>query len=155
LIDILIEQSQFSDAAQLYLEYLVDPENSVKMYCLGSQWDKAERVCARYGSDVTLVHDALISSCETLERLIKAIIDTFTKNIERLLIVRAKRLEKSMVEIDDRLDNIDIMSDTSSMATTRTGFSGRSGMTSQSSRTTKSRRGTQDIFRAEGWDFRA
>jgi elongator complex protein 1 len=139
LVDILIEQSQYSDAAQLYLEYLEDPENSVKMFCLASQWVKAERVCARYGIDVLCVLDALVSSCATLNKLIKSSIETFLKQAERLRVVRATRLAKAFTigEIDDRLDNIDIMSDTSSMATTRTGFSGASD---RSSRTTRSRR---------------
>jgi elongator complex protein 1 len=139
LVDILKEQSQFSDAAQLYLEYLDDPENAVKMYCLASQWAKAERLCARYGIDVSRVLEAMLSSCETLNRLIQSSIETFNTQTARLRIVRASRLAKaSMVgEIDDRLDNIDIMSDTSSMATTRTGFSGTSA---QSSRTSRSRR---------------
>ncbi|KAJ2467966.1 putative elongator complex protein 1, partial [Coemansia sp. RSA 2337] len=141
---VLAEHHLFLDAATVLLEYTERDEDAVALLVRGAHWAEAVRSSLlRQRADLveTTVRPGLLEAQAALLEDIREISSTFTAKLERLREVRATPLEVLAAtgqpgEADDSLDNIDVMSDTTSMASQFSTFSAT--ITNASSRMTGS-----------------
>ncbi|KAJ3297896.1 hypothetical protein HDU79_001653 [Rhizoclosmatium sp. JEL0117] len=154
----LFERHEYRDAATVYLEYSGEVVLGVRALLKACLWDEAVRVAYKYkrGDLVsTEVKDGVFAEYESTMDDLKEMLVTFQKQRARLDIVRREHLEYQAKiesgEYDPLLDNVDMMSDTTSMASSRrTGFSSRSGKSAISTGTSSKARRRQDRKRAAG-----
>lgn len=145
LVDILVTLQDYSDAAEVSLEYLNDASMAVSLYCRACDWNKAQLVAARWNIS-QVVPESLETHSKGMRDGIHESLGTFKSNSSRLQVVRAKKLEKEQArfkcdEGNELLDDIDVMSDTTSMATTRmTRSSTSTSQYSSSAKSAKSRK---------------
>ncbi|KAJ3033897.1 hypothetical protein HDV00_005666 [Rhizophlyctis rosea] len=152
LADELAEQRKYAESARLLLDYAqVKPKEAVQTLVKGSLWSEASRVAHTNGlSDMieSTVKPGILEGCSQLLDDIRDMRESFAKQRERLNQVRDEKARKAAdaenAPHDDRLDNIDLLSDTTSMATTRftgsTVSTGRTGSTARTGKSSKIRR---------------
>lgn len=154
----LIEAQKFRDAATIYAEYLQQPILGIEVLIKGGLWDEAILIAHKYKLPEILrstIRPSMVSYSQVFVSDVNEANDTFEKQALRLRQVRiektiARGIIKNNLEqiidgvIDERLNDIDMMSDTSSMASTRltsstqrskyTAFTGMSGKTGKTAR---------------------
>ncbi|KAJ3332544.1 hypothetical protein HDU76_013855, partial [Blyttiomyces sp. JEL0837] len=148
----LLETHKFKDAAIVLEDYAKDTLGAVRALARGSMWAEALRLSRKNGKHQFVdeaVKPAVLEGADVTTDLIKEMTETFVKQTERLKSVKAEKERKQAMidagEYDPLLDTIDMMSDTSSMAssgnrsnmTGRTGITGLTGLTGLSSKTGK------------------
>lgn len=156
LVEGLIENRRFEEAALICAEYLKIPVKSVDILIKGGLWSRAIFLASEHQlTDImeSIIKPELFSYSQNLLAELLEDSTTFEKQVLRL---REVRIAKTQVSIsasnggevnDDRLDNIDMLSDTASMATTRitastgrTSYTGMSSMTAKTGKTSRARR---------------
>ncbi|KAJ3091877.1 hypothetical protein HK102_012927 [Quaeritorhiza haematococci] len=150
LADFLLEKHRYAEAARIFSEYLLNPEEAVKALVKGSQWDEAVRMSHLHGKSSYIDEVVKPGAYEAFEHMLADIDQmrtTFEKQTQRLQVVREEKARKlaQLLQFghDESLDDIDIMSDTTSMVTSRvTGATSRisSVSTARTPRTSKGRR---------------
>ncbi|KAJ2909750.1 putative elongator complex protein 1 [Coemansia aciculifera] len=132
---VLADHHLFLDAATVLLEYTERDEDAVALLVKGAHWAEAVRTSLlRQRADLveTTVRPGLVEAHATLLEDIREIGSSFASKLERLREVRAMPLEVIAAngqpqvpqgEGDGNLDNIDVMSDTTSMASQFSTFS--------------------------------
>ncbi|KAJ3416474.1 hypothetical protein HDV05_001632 [Chytridiales sp. JEL 0842] len=130
----LIEKHRYKDAATVYFDYTDKFEEGVKILTKGSFWTEACRMAHRCGLSHMIeevVKPGALDACEAMIDELKEMKETFNKQRARLTSVREEKARKQALldsgEHDPLLDSIDMMSDTSSMATSRSGTGTRTG----------------------------
>ncbi|KAL2911621.1 putative elongator complex protein 1 [Polyrhizophydium stewartii] len=127
LIEILLERRDYAAVSRLCLDVLKNPERAVEALADGSQWRDAVLVATMHNlahlKQATIKPALMRVATHTLEE-IKEMAVTFDKQRSRLREVREEKKKKQELAAaggvpDDRLDDIDLFSDTASMATTR------------------------------------
>ncbi|KAJ1752223.1 putative elongator complex protein 1 [Coemansia sp. RSA 1821] len=125
---VLADSHKFSSAAAVLFEYTEETEDAVMLLVRGSHWAEAVRSSlARNRADLieTTILPGIDSACESLDEDISEIRDAFAAKVERLRVVRATPLnlmsEVQNLPVDD---NVDVMSDTASMASQFSTFTG-------------------------------
>ncbi|KAJ3312662.1 hypothetical protein HDV04_002804 [Boothiomyces sp. JEL0838] len=162
LIEGLLEIRKHKEASTIYAEYLNDPVLSIETLVAGGYYTDAI-LLAQKTSHSRLVKEviqpAILSHGNTFLQELKEIYETFEKQTIRLRQVRIEKTKKIEIqgEIDERLDNIDMFSDTASMATTqmtgntartgRTNYTFLTGMTGASTKTGKTGRARRKLAR--------
>ncbi|KAI8827292.1 IKI3 family-domain-containing protein [Fimicolochytrium jonesii] len=167
LADEMTRRLQYRDAARVLLDHAKRPVAAIKTLAKGSLWAEASRTA--YLLDLPNLVDEVIKprvleACTQLLEEIKEMSADLTKRHDRLRrfrIEKAKALatlsDPSSEANDPSLDNIDMFSDTTSMATTRitayTGYTSSVGSraTARTARTAKARR-KMERKRATGRD---
>ncbi|KDN37370.1 IKI3-domain-containing protein [Tilletiaria anomala UBC 951] len=116
--------NQFADAAQVSLGHLRDVESAVMFFCKANDIAQAKRICALYGRlDLveTTIKPQTLEAHTTLLETITEMQEQLTKQFARLCELLSKAEESSdglLLEEDNRgLDNIEVMSDTSTQIT--------------------------------------
>ncbi|KAJ2385512.1 putative elongator complex protein 1 [Coemansia sp. RSA 2603] len=148
---VLADHHMFMDAATVLLEYTEEDEDAVALLVRGSHWTEAIRSSLlRQRTDLieTTIQPGIMRAYESLNEDIEEIRDTLTSKCNRLREVRSKPLEM-IIEHHAALasglgegndgplpDNIDVMSDTTSLASKFSTFTGT--VTNASSRMTGS-----------------
>ncbi|KAH6585500.1 hypothetical protein BASA50_001109 [Batrachochytrium salamandrivorans] len=152
LIEILTEQHDLLAVSRICIDILSDPTRAVSALVMGHHWKDSVLVATVHrllSLKDKVIHPALLKATNQVLDETKEMIITFDKQRSRLAQVREEKLRKQAAidaggVPDDRLDDIDMFSDTSSMATTRiTGSvtnSRASMMSSRTGRTSKQRR---------------
>ncbi|KAJ3095479.1 hypothetical protein HDU97_006901 [Phlyctochytrium planicorne] len=127
----LDEAHRYREAGAVLIEYAGDVLGGVRYLLRGSDWFEAWRMClARKRLDLIdeIVKPGILDGFELFKEDLTSMRDTFTKQRSRLNEVRAEIARKKALaesgEYDPILDSIEMMSDTSSMATSRTGHTG-------------------------------
>ncbi|KAJ3272885.1 hypothetical protein HDV01_005208 [Terramyces sp. JEL0728] len=131
----LLEVRKFKEVATIYSEYLNNSILGIETLVAGGYYTDAI-LFSRKSSNAQLIKDviqpAIFAHGNTFLQELKDIYETFEKQTIRLRQVRVEKSKRIEIqgEIDDRLDNIDMFSDTASMATTQmTGNTARTGRT--------------------------
>ncbi|KAI8929674.1 IKI3 family-domain-containing protein [Entophlyctis helioformis] len=151
LLELLTENRDFLNAAHVCLEMLADPTRAVTALVAGHHWADAILVCTRSRLPdlrATVVKPSAITVGRHLLDEITEMGGTYTSQRHRLRQVRLEKTQRAADAAagvpDSRLDDIDMFSDTASMATTRvTGsmVTSRASMsTTKTGRTSKQRR---------------
>ncbi|KAJ2031248.1 putative elongator complex protein 1, partial [Coemansia sp. S610] len=140
---VLAEHHLFLDAATVLLEYTERDEEAVALLVRGACWAEAQRCSLlRQRSDLveTTIRPGLLEAHGVMMEDVREIREAFTTKLERLREVRATPLEviaySGAAEEEGALDNVDVMSDTTSMASRFSTFSAT--ITNASSRMTGS-----------------
>ncbi|KAJ2448677.1 putative elongator complex protein 1 [Coemansia sp. RSA 2336] len=125
---VLADSHKFSSAAAVLFEYTEETEDAVMLLVRGSHWAEAVRSSlARNRADLieTTILPGIDSACESLDEDISEIRDAFAAKVERLRVVRSTPLNlMSEVQSLPLDDNVDVMSDTASMASQFSTFTG-------------------------------
>ncbi|KAJ3344161.1 hypothetical protein HDU91_000274 [Kappamyces sp. JEL0680] len=154
LVEGLVEERRFQDAATILVEYLHKPALAVEVLVKGFYFGQAILVARDRDLDMlvdTLIRPALLSHAQQFIADMTEAHGTFVQQTLRLRQVRVEKTKKQETldagGHDERLDDIDLMSDTASMATTRitastnrTSHTGMTGMTNKTGRTSRQRR---------------
>eukprot|EP00842_Homolaphlyctis_polyrhiza_P002178 jgi/Hompol1/2961/HPOL_003082-RA len=153
LVEVLILNRDYRSIARIYLDIVGNVERAVTMLSEGFYWSEAIMTAAMHRAShlkQTIVKPALLKAAAMIADELKETPVTFENQRQRLKQVREDKIKKQQQIVsgesthDDRLDDIDMFSDTASMATTRiTGSvtTGRSSMmSSRTGRTSKQRR---------------
>ncbi|KAJ1675513.1 putative elongator complex protein 1 [Spiromyces aspiralis] len=152
---ILHDRRQFLEAAQVLLDYTPDHERAVDYLIEGWHWQEALRVIYHRGRD-DLIETTLIPGLQEAYSNMLADFEEATtalnEKLRRLKELRAKPALMSAMDLftapDENLDNVDVKSDTTSMASVFTTFTGTTtaanshltGGTRRTVRTTKNSR---------------
>ncbi|KAJ2773674.1 putative elongator complex protein 1, partial [Coemansia nantahalensis] len=131
---ILADHHRFADAAAVLLDYAGAHEDAVALLVRGSHWAEAMR-CAHLHRRADLIETTVIPGVDAaLDTLLEDVEETttsFATKVARLREVRATPLEvlaAAHVEMragsGEAPDNVDVMSDTASMASQFTTFTG-------------------------------
>ncbi|KAJ2822274.1 putative elongator complex protein 1 [Coemansia erecta] len=115
---VLEAHHMFGDAAAALLEYTEETEDAVMLLVRGALWAEAVRSSLVHGrADLieTTVRPGMDTAFEGLEEDIGEIREAFVAKVARLREVRLTPLS-AMLEIAAADDNVDVMSDTASMA---------------------------------------
>lgn len=164
--EVCVENRDFLGAARCLLEYAGCDDNNndditeaVALFCKASEWSEAKRVVSKHKQpqlidtiirpallkSVTLVGDDMSESMKQIERIVSRLVKvraTKEAEIAGLLNPLAGNTGDYFGDNDAALDNIDMMSDTTSMMTRSTAFTGSliSASTSKTGRTSKNKR---------------
>ncbi|KAK9712591.1 putative elongator complex protein 1 [Basidiobolus ranarum] len=154
----LKDKRMCKDAAVILLDYVKDPEEAVDTLTNGNLWNEALRISNLYDrSDLIETHikPGLVESFNHLNEDISEMNDQLSKQTTRLAEIRAKKAqEASEMELaSDMLDNIDVMSDTTSMASDFSRYTKAStrmtSLSSKSGKTAKSRKKKEKRLRGK------
>ncbi|KAL7752203.1 putative elongator complex protein 1 [Sorochytrium milnesiophthora] len=144
----LHERTEYSAAAQVLFDYAHDIERAMTEWLRGGCWSEAVRVAQhnhRLDLIATHVKPGVVQGHKAMLATMQELHDDYEQRYERLVACRREKEERSRAEMerlgkDERLDDIDVMSDTTSMMSTFTGLtlatatmSTRSGRSSRSS----------------------
>jgi elongator complex protein 1 len=156
LIEGMIEARRFDEVATIFCDFLRKPELALEVLMKGGFWNRAILVAREYdldGTIETLIKPKLEEYATQLIGDLEVANTTFDQQTLRLRQVRIDKTTKQEAidngeGHDERLDDIDMMSDTSSMATTRitgastnrTSHTGMTGMTNRTGRTARQKR---------------
>lgn len=145
IVDELETSRRYIEAARVCLEYVRDVEQAVTLLCRGSDFSEARRILTTYNRldliEVTL-HPLLIESANTLLEDVSEMDDQLTRQLGRIKELREKRAaiqaegglyNGGELENDPALDNLDIMSDTSTQMTQFTRYTRATSIVSQQS----------------------
>ncbi|KAJ8329790.1 putative elongator complex protein 1 [Batrachochytrium dendrobatidis] len=153
LIEILTERREFQSVARICLDILNDCQRAVEALVAGFFWKDAILVLTVHKQPSlkeSMVYPSVIKAYDHTLMEVEEMTVTFDKQRSRLAQVRREKQRQQASAAaggeptDDRLDDIDMFSDTSSMATTRISGSvtnsRASMMSSRTGRTSKQRR---------------
>ncbi|KAI8909371.1 IKI3 family-domain-containing protein [Powellomyces hirtus] len=167
LADELARRLQFRDAARVLVDHANDPARAIDVCISGALWDEAARIAHLPQHNCKSLVDTAIrprvtdAGDKTLEDIAE-MSSEFDKRTDRLRRFREEKARLANLVAnneeghDPALDNIDMFSDTTSMATTRiTGQTGLSSVgtrsTTRTARTARAKR-KQERKRATGRD---
>ncbi|KAF8942635.1 hypothetical protein BGZ47_006286 [Haplosporangium gracile] len=138
---------RFSEAGVLLAEYAKDSEEAVSALLEGRLWSEAIRTTYLYNRlDLMATHvtPGIADGHHDLMESIRDMQEQFDKQTKRLKEVRDLKIEKALAEAaedmtpDDALDNVDMMSDTTSMASGFSRYTAANSVLSKSSHSSKS-----------------
>ncbi|CAD6977243.1 hypothetical protein A4X06_0g1276 [Tilletia controversa] len=153
--DDLEGKGRYFEAGRIYLEYERDVEQAVLLFCKANDLSEARRVCATAGRRDLLETTIKPGAFEAQERLLEELEEMreqMTKQVARLAELRSKKTENPAafyMENDPALDNVDVMTDTSTQITQYTRYtsvpslasmSTSSGMTGSTNKSRKTKR---------------
>ncbi|KAJ1533812.1 hypothetical protein HK096_004723, partial [Nowakowskiella sp. JEL0078] len=161
IIVLLEDERRFDEAAIVALDYVDDIENSVRFLLKGGFWMEASRIVRLQKKD-KMIKDVVIPGLfNAFDNLVeemkssKESLENHKTGLRRALEEKSRRqAQVELLETDERLNDIEVASDTSSMATTRITTQGSRNTISshRSARTSKQRR-KMDRKRAAGAHF--
>ncbi|KAJ3384083.1 hypothetical protein HDU84_003206 [Entophlyctis sp. JEL0112] len=149
LAEQLTEKHEHLAAATVLVDYARDVLAGIRALIKGSFWEEAIRIAHANNRDDLVdseITPGILAEYENMTDDLKEMATTFQKQRSRLDIVRkeffAHQAKVDAGEYDPLLDSVDMMSDTTSMASShKTGFSARTGKSTVSTGyTAKSRR---------------
>ncbi|KAJ3197353.1 hypothetical protein HK101_004229 [Irineochytrium annulatum] len=122
----LAEDNRYDDATRLLVDYCQDVVEGVNCLLKGALWSEAHRLChkeKREGLISEVVKPALLEASQHVRDDLETLVTSFLKQRERLNTVReqnAKNLAAALNgDFDVTLDSVDMMSDSSSLATSK------------------------------------
>jgi elongator complex protein 1 len=131
MIDGLLSINKYDQVARLYLDFLENPSMAVEMFAKGQLWNDAIMTAEKY--NLTEMID------KTIKPELLAYGHSFVEEMQELkqkLETKALRLRKfrsDKLKKDEMVQEVDMLDDTASMATTRitqrTGYTGMTGFT--------------------------
>ncbi|CAI2174276.1 9936_t:CDS:10 [Funneliformis geosporum] len=146
----LSDKRHYQEAAQILLDYTRQPEETVVLLNKGHHWSEAIRISYMYGrSDLieTNVKPSVLEGHGNILQDINSMLDQLNQQTARLQEIRLSKSKKSdfgQFENDDSIENVDVFSDTSSMASGFTRYTQSNTQLSiqstKSGKTAKSRR---------------
>ncbi|KAF9363866.1 hypothetical protein BGX34_003149 [Mortierella sp. NVP85] len=152
---------RYTEAGAVLAEYAKDSEEAVSALLEGCLWNEAIRIAYLYNrQDLLATHitPGIADGHHDLMETIREMQEQFDKQTKRLKEVRDLRIEKELAEAaedmapDDGLDNVDLMSDTTSMASGFSRYTAANSVLSKSSQSSRSSqlKKRQDKKRARG-----
>ncbi|KAG0325923.1 hypothetical protein BGZ99_010376 [Dissophora globulifera] len=138
---------RYLEAKALLAEYAKDSEEAVSALLEGRLWSEAIRTAYLYDrQDLMATHIApgIANGHHDLMESIRDMQEQFNKQTRRLKEVRDLKIEKALAEAaedmapDDGLDNVDMMSDTTSMASGFSRYTAANSVLSKSSQSSRS-----------------
>ncbi|KAE8271222.1 hypothetical protein A4X09_0g1133 [Tilletia walkeri] len=148
-------KARYLEAARMTLDYERDVERAVAFFCQANDLSEARRVCTTAGrSDLleTTIKPGAFNQQEKLHEELEEMQEQMKKQVARLAELRAKKMENPAafyMENDPALDNVDVMTDTSTQITQYTRYtsvpslasmSTSSGMTGSTHKSKKNKR---------------
>jgi len=151
-------KGKYVEAARFCVDYQRDIEQGVSLLCKANELSEARRLCSSAGRMDLIETTIKPGAFEIQERLLdelEEMRDQMDKQVKRLAELRSKKAENPdafYVENDPALDNVDIMTDTSTQITQFTRYtsvpslasmstsSGMTGMTSSTHKSKKTKR---------------
>ncbi|KAF9415343.1 hypothetical protein BGZ94_000121 [Podila epigama] len=148
LADHMKNERRFAEAGTLLAEYAKDSEEAVSALLEGRLWNEAIRVAYLYNRlDLMETHvtPGIADGHHDLMESIQEMRDQFDKQTKRLDEVRKLKIERMLAEAaeenmapDDMLDNVDMMSDTTSMASGFSRYTAANSVMTRSSHSSRS-----------------
>ncbi|KAN0060657.1 putative elongator complex protein 1 [Thecaphora frezii] len=141
----LEDKLRWSEAARVVLEYGRDLEQAVHYYCKGNDFSQAHRIAAMHQRlDLVQTHlaPAALESQAVLMEDVDEMSTQLTKQLVRLRELRTKKAEDPAMFYgteDPALENVDVMSDTSTQATAFTRYTAAPTASAASSMSTFSK----------------
>ncbi|GBB99437.1 hypothetical protein RclHR1_03520017 [Rhizophagus clarus] len=149
----LADKRQYQEAAQILLDYTKQPEDAVVLLNKGHHWKEAIRISYMYDrADLieTNVKPSVLEGYNNLLQDINSMLDQLnlqTSRLQEILLNKAKQRDLEQFDNDEPIENIDVFSDTSSMASTFTRYTKSNTQLSiqstKSGKSAKSRRRTE------------
>jgi elongator complex protein 1 len=139
----LMETNRFQEAARIAIDYQLNVELGIEILSLGGFWNEAMRIGMKHKITEVLkriVEPKMLQSLQYLRDDIREISESFTRDKAKLIQFRKRNARKIALADDPNLINIDLQSDTSSMATTFISGTTFSNMSSRTARTAKQKR---------------
>jgi elongator complex protein 1 len=153
LRDELLERKLFKDAATVALDYGKNVKNAVELLAKGTHWGDAIRLAKEQRTNdliESLIKPIALEAYQHMKDDIQDMCITFDKHVKRLKEVRIKKAQHKNAPVgpeDPSLANIDILSDTSSMATTLMSGTIRTRSSMMSNATTRTSRQRRKLER--------
>ncbi|CAG8446071.1 15447_t:CDS:10 [Acaulospora morrowiae] len=122
LAESLSDKRQYHEAAQIILDYAKQPEEAIELLNKGRYWNEAMRISYMYNrSDLiqTNVKPSVIEGYTQSLQDVNSMLDQLNQQISRLREIRINKNKKpldSELFHDEAIENVDVFSDTSSMA---------------------------------------
>ncbi|KAG0331419.1 hypothetical protein BG004_001669 [Podila humilis] len=148
LADHLKNDRRFAEAGVVLAEYAKDSEEAVSVLLEGRLWNEAIRVVHAHNRvDLMATHvtPGIVDGHHDLLEMIREMQEQFDKQIKRLKEVRELKIQRMLAELaeeqmapDDMLDNVDMMSDTTSMASGFSRYTAANSVMSKASHSSKS-----------------
>ncbi|KAI1321045.1 hypothetical protein EDD11_008626 [Mortierella claussenii] len=148
LAEQLKSDKRYTEAGLLLAEYAKDSEEAVSALLEGRLWSEAIRTAFLYNRQdlmVTHITPGIADGHHDLMESIRDMQEQFDKQTKRLKEVRDLKIEKALAEAaedhmtpDDALDNVDMMSDTTSMASGFSRYTAANSVLSKSSQSSRS-----------------
>ncbi|KAG0045887.1 hypothetical protein BGZ83_008909 [Gryganskiella cystojenkinii] len=148
LADRLKVDKRYNEAGVILSEYAKDSEEAISALLEGRLWSEAIRMAYFYNRlDLMDTHVApgIADGHHDLMESIRDMQDQFDKQIKRLKEVRELKIEKALAEAaeemmapDEGLDNVDMMSDTTSMASGFSRYTAANTVASKASNSSRS-----------------
>ncbi|KAF9189964.1 hypothetical protein BGZ51_008686 [Haplosporangium sp. Z 767] len=138
---------RYNEAGVVLAEYAKDSDGAVTALLEGRLWNEAIRTAYLYNRlDLMATHvtPGIADGHHDLMESIRDMQEQFDKQIKRLQEVRDLKIEKALAEAaedmtpDDALDNVDMMSDTTSMASGFSRYTAANTVMSKSSHSSRS-----------------
>ncbi|KAK0548116.1 putative elongator complex protein 1 [Tilletia horrida] len=151
-------KGKFSEAARIYLDYERDVEQATTLLCKAHDFSEAKRICAMAGRQDLVETTIKPEALEVQEKLIEELEEMgeqLTKQTSRLAELRAKKTENPAafyMENDPALDNVDVMTDTSTQITQFTRYTSvpsLASMTTSSNMTSSTHRSKRNKRKEE------
>ncbi|KAJ3362869.1 hypothetical protein GGF32_005270 [Allomyces javanicus] len=129
VVAVLHDRTEHRDAAQVLLEYAGDIEGAMNEFVMGQAWDEATRT-AQLHNRADLIETHIRPGVEEASRTMLSHLAEFRTDLDqrvhRLVECRQEKAAKlaalESAEYDPALNNVDLMSDTTSMMSTFTGL---------------------------------
>ncbi|CAJ0840947.1 17712_t:CDS:2, partial [Entrophospora sp. SA101] len=153
--EILSEKRRYQEAAQILLDYAKQTEEAILLFNKGHHWSEAMRISHMYNRiDLieTDIKPSVIEGFNNLLQDVNSMLDQLNHQTARLKEIRITKLNQSVdqfygEEVLEVSDNVDVLSDTSSMVS---GFSRYTqSITQLSVNTNKSGKSAKSRRRAE------
>ncbi|KAF9112880.1 hypothetical protein BGX27_002637 [Mortierella sp. AM989] len=147
LAEHLKADKRYAEAGTLLVEYAKDSEEAISALLEGRLWSEAIRTAYLYNrQDLMATHitPGIADGHHDLVESIRDMQEQFDKQVKRLKEVRDLKIEKALAEAaedmapDDALDNVDMMSDTTSMASGFSRYTAANSVLSKSSQSSRS-----------------
>ncbi|OZJ05806.1 hypothetical protein BZG36_00877 [Bifiguratus adelaidae] len=127
LVQRLRDKEQYYEAATVAIEYAQDVETALEVLIKGYHWSESIRLCYLHNRQDLLQTHILPGMDDAYEQItddIKEMGDRFRKQSDRLQELRREKVAKASMDlpVDDALDNVDMMSDTTSMMSAYTRY---------------------------------
>jgi elongator complex protein 1 len=148
IIKSLLEANKHHHAARVAMDYQSDISSAIEILSLGGYWNEAVRIGMKHNIPEVmknLIQPKMLESLKYLRDDIYELSTSFKRDKERISQVRKKNARKKEYANDPNLENIDLQSDTSSMATTFISGTSLSNMSSRTARTAKQKRKMERI----------
>ncbi|CAB4380600.1 unnamed protein product [Rhizophagus irregularis] len=141
----LADKRQYQEAAQILLDYTRQPEDAVVLLNKGHHWKEAIRISYMYDrADLieTNVKPSVLEGHNNLLQDINSMLDQLnlqTSRLQEVLLNKAKQHDLEQFDNDESIENVDVFSDTSSMASKFTRYTkSNTQLSIQSTRSGKS-----------------